>query len=166
MRWQAPFEELFWSKVSKSDGCWTWTASKSARGYGYSHKDGRTIKAHRASWELHFGPVPPGMFVCHQCDVPSCVRPDHLFIGTTQDNTADKVSKGRQARGGAISEAVKNRALGEKHPRASIAKEKVLEIRRLWGSGHRNQSEIARSTGTTPNVVYGIVRGVSWKHVS
>lgn len=89
-------EERFWHHVSKSDGCWEWTAHRLRRGYGQisiTHRD--KTSAHRFSWELHFGKIPEGLFVCHKCDNPPCVRPDHLFLGTHQDNVRDRDLKGR-----------------------------------------------------------------------
>lgn len=95
----------FWENVRKSDGCWEWTAyrttAKSQRhrgavGYGrFMVTWRRVILAHRYSWELHNGLVPDGMVVCHHCDNPACVRPDHLFVGTQKDNIQDMLKKGR-----------------------------------------------------------------------
>jgi excisionase family DNA binding protein len=90
-------EGRFWRYVEKSDGCWQWTGAANPKGYGNigRGKGLGTAKAHRVSWELHFGPIPPGLYVCHACDNPPCVRPDHLFLGTAQDNNNDKIAKGR-----------------------------------------------------------------------
>lgn len=87
--------ERFWSKVDKTDGCWVWIASKLPTGYGQFWSGERNMRAHRFSYILHYGNIPNGMLVCHKCDNPSCVRPDHLFLGTSLDNAIDKVSKGR-----------------------------------------------------------------------
>jgi hypothetical protein len=90
----------FWAKVKKSEGCWEWTAATNGRGYGQFYVgNGRRTSPHRYSWELYNRkPVPEGLYVCHHCDNPRCVKPHHLFLGTAQDNTDDMVAKGR-ARG-------------------------------------------------------------------
>lgn len=91
-------EERFWSKVDLKgpDDCWEWQASKLPDGYGSFGVRSRVVdKAHRVSWVLKNGPIPDGMSVCHRCDNPPCVNPDHLFLGTQQDNMKDMVSKGR-----------------------------------------------------------------------
>lgn len=92
-------EERFWSKVEKGDGCWEWAACKNSTGYGRFRVNGHTEFAHRVSWTLAHGPIPDGLFVCHHCDNPSCVRSDHLFIGSHKDNLRDAVKKGRTATG-------------------------------------------------------------------
>lgn len=99
--------ERFWSKVDRGggpDACWLWTAHKTRGGYGQLRVDGHQATAHRVSWELAHGPIPPGhgyhgTCVLHRCDNPPCCNPSHLFLGTNADNMADMKAKGRQARG-------------------------------------------------------------------
>lgn len=78
-----------------NSGCWLWTAYTLPKGYGRIKVDGKAVLAHRVSHELHVGPIPEGLHVLHRCDTPSCVNPDHLFLGTPQDNMTDKMQKGR-----------------------------------------------------------------------
>jgi hypothetical protein len=85
----------FWAKVDKTTDCWLWTGGKHRQGYGQISIARKMALAHRVSYELEVGPIPPGMSVLHKCDVPGCVRPDHLFTGTQKDNMADCARKGR-----------------------------------------------------------------------
>lgn len=92
---QKPFD--FYVQENES-GCWIWTGTKDRKGYGRTVQNGIKHLAHRFAWEREHGPVPPGLFVCHHCDTPSCVRPDHLFVGTQSMNMIDAVFKGRLVR--------------------------------------------------------------------
>ena len=86
---------LFWEKVKKTDTCWEWTAAKNEKGYGVFGIGKETDKAHRISYRLLVSEIPQGLFVCHKCDNPKCVNPDHLFLGTAQDNVKDMILKKR-----------------------------------------------------------------------
>ena len=91
--------ERFWPKVAKSADCWVWTSSRDRNGYGYFRISGlygrKAFGAHRIAYELTYGLIPPGMEVCHRCDTPACVRPEHLFLGTHATNLGDAAHKGR-----------------------------------------------------------------------
>lgn len=91
-------EQRFWDKVEKTESCWRWHGAKNDFGYGRINLGGRNEgvdRAHRVSYRLHFGEIPKGKVVCHSCDNPECTRPDHLFLGTKQDNSLDMIRKGR-----------------------------------------------------------------------
>lgn len=88
-------ERRLWRNVTKSDTCWIWTGATLLNGYGTLTRDGKRIYVHRLSYEINVGPIPAGQFVCHKCDVRTCVRPDHLFAGSVGDNNRDMWSKGR-----------------------------------------------------------------------
>ncbi len=94
-----PLYEVFFRHVKKEECCWTWTGSLGKWGYGHFRVDSKTMLAHRVSWMLHNGEIPNGLFVCHHCDNPKCVNPEHLFLGTHQDNIDDMMSKGRYVSG-------------------------------------------------------------------
>ena len=82
-----------------NSGCWLWAGLMGNDGYGRISVRSIARMAHRIAYIERFGPIPEGMLVCHKCDVPVCVNPDHLFVGTHQDNMADKSAKGRAAGG-------------------------------------------------------------------
>lgn len=139
------------------NGCWIWMLSIIKDGYGRMQIGPKKILAHRLSYEAFIGKIPEGMLVLHSCDVPSCINPDHLFIGTDQTNTDDKVSKGRHAHG--PQHAAWSR--GENQHAAKLSAEKVRLIR----ADDRPQSEIAKDFFVQQTVISAVKRGKTWKHV-
>lgn len=89
----------FTANVQKGgpEECWPWTGATNFKGYGDFSDRGQKRRAHRMTWELHYGPIPAGLFVLHRCDNRPCCNPNHLFLGTSSDNAWDRVKKGRQA---------------------------------------------------------------------
>jgi HNH endonuclease len=93
-----PAPERFFNKVEviPFHSCWEWIAAKNPAGYGVFRDEGKGYLAHRWSWLFHFKSLPTNKLVCHKCDNPGCVRPEHLFLGTSFDNVKDMIQKGRQ----------------------------------------------------------------------
>lgn len=121
------------------------------QGYGLiKRKDGTQLRAHRVAYELAYGEIPSGMFVCHRCDNPRCIRPSHLFLGSHAENMADMVIKGRSAR-----------MLGDSNGSAKLRTEAVVAIRASIGS----YSRIARQYGVSPSAVGLIKRRERWAHL-
>ena len=137
----------FWGQVDKTGPCYVWTGARIPQGYGYIGISGKSVRAHRVSWEIHNGEIPDGLWVLHRCDNPSCVRPDHLFLGTNSDNMNDCASKGRMR-------------LGEKHHKAKLSWEKVEMIR----SSTKTQKELAKEFGVCQATVWSVLAGESWKY--
>jgi len=157
-------EERFWEKVNVRgpDECWEWQASCRAKGYGQFYLRGKPEKAHRVAWELTHGPIPNNLCVLHQCDNPSCVNPDHLFLGTVLDNNRDMLEKDRHAKGAKIAKP------GEKNGNSKLTRRQVLEIRRRWREGERErgaQRRMAAEYGVTPTLIYMIIREKAWRHL-
>lgn len=140
-----PTVERFWSKVDKSVDCWLWTCHRTLDGYGTINIDGKMILAHRYSYELHNGPIPEDMCVCHKCDNPACVNPAHLFLGTHADNMQDKTAKGRND--------------------SKLTEAQVREIRRRYAQEGTTQEELAAEYGIDRANVGYIVRRDTWRHI-
>lgn len=157
--------ERFWSKVKRSKSCWLWKAGVTVGGYGkfYLRREDRkfTLLAHRVSLFLHSGESPQQL-VLHRCDRPSCVNPDHLFVGTDIDNINDKLSKGR-GRGWRL--APRPGLTGERHHRAKLSDEKVRQIRELFRSGE-SKTVLGQRFGVSDVNIHAIVVGKTWRHVT
>lgn len=162
--WRAHFgttEQRFWSKVSK-DGpvirpelgaCWVWTDHSDPKGYGRfgSGVGKQNVFAHRFSFALtHAVTLTPEQKICHRCDNPPCVRPDHLFEGTQADNLADMRAKGRHG--------------GTRRSDTKLTEADVREIRRLFTAG-AVRTEIARRFGINVGTMYKIAKRQMWRHV-
>lgn len=157
-----PVENRFWDKVKKTDTCWLWTRA-TRNGYGVIGRQisptsnvRRMYYAHRLAWELLRGPIPEGMFVCHHCDVRPCVNPDHLFLGTSQDNVRDMVRKGR-----AFQQNDTSPFHGEKSALSKLTNKQARWIRRVYTKNAKkspyNQRGLAQRFGVSICVIHNIV---------
>lgn len=148
-----PVAERFWRKVSKTDGCWLWTAGLDGHGYGQVFDGEKGARAHRVSWMLTIGEIPEGLSVLHKCDVRTCVNPEHLFLGTIADNVSDMVTKGRN---------VVHR--GEGHGMAVLTKDDVARLRARRKDGATCR-QLASEFGISNTQAKRIVRGEQWRDV-
>lgn len=160
--WQTATEEEkrlkikseFHRLVIKKDGCWGWKTVPLNSGYGVIRiGDAKVIIGHRASWMIHNGSIPHGLFVCHRCDNPICTNPEHLFLGTPKENTKDCIDKKRR-----------NAPFGLNHHNAKLSEEQVIEIKKLI-TLKISQSKIANRFKVSPSAIQNIADGKTWKHL-
>lgn len=146
----------FMAKVEKleGDGCWLWTGSLDTKGYSQLRVNNMRLRGHRVAYVQFVEPIPDGMLVCHHCDVPRCVRPDHLFLGTNSDNMQDMLAKGRANYAEQVGGANRNARLND---------EMVREIIALFPT--HNNKQIAALYGVSHGAVSLIRRGKSWTHI-
>lgn len=144
------------SGLVKTDGCWEWQRYRNAKGYGKIAVNGKAESTHRIAHILYKGPIPTGLSVCHTCDNPPCCNPEHLFLGTTGDNSADAKQKGRTA-------ALALR--GSKHGRTQLTEDQVREIRHLRATTSLTLVEISRRFGVSLRTVSAIATGETWRHL-
>lgn len=151
-------ESRFWAKVRKTHACWVWTAARfSGRNgkpkYGMFAVDKVPVKAHRFSYEMHFGPIPEGMHVLHKCDNYACVRPDHLWLGTPLLNNQDMVRKGRAV--------YAPRPAGEASVHHVLSERQVRAIRK----SSLSQRALASVYGVGKTTIHHVLKHDTWKRV-
>lgn len=144
--------ERYWAYTKKAEGCWEWSGYRDQNGYGRLHLGARPVLAHRVAWEIFRHPLTPDQHVCHRCDNPPCVRPEHLFLGDHADNMADKMKKKRHRYG--VSR-------GEAHGCSKLTAEQVREIRGSVGASER----VAERYGISGRQVRDIRTRRAWRHL-
>lgn len=153
-------EAHFWSRVQKTDSCWLWTGGIDADGYGMATSTtGVSKRAHRLAWKFTHGRLPENMMVCHACDNPTCVRPDHLFLGTALDNATDRDRKGRYRQPCTL-----NRKRGEANHLAKLTATIVSKIRQRYTEG-QSAPILAMAYNVSRQTIHRIVKRVNWKHI-
>jgi HNH endonuclease len=133
-------------------GCWLWARPLHPSGYGLVMYRGRQWSAHRLVYTLTRGDIPDGLCVCHTCDVRACVNPGHLWLGTSAENVADAIAKGRAP-------------CGERHGSAKLTEQHARDARTTYVRGVVTYAELARRYGVAPNVIYRAINQRTWKHV-
>lgn len=150
-------EKSFNSKIVKDqNGCWIWIGHRDKDGYGVMAWGGRgsqPIRAHRFSYERNKGKIPEGMYVCHSCDCPSCINPDHLWLGTAKENYNDSKNK-------------KRNTTGERQSKAKLTAKKSQDIRDRYKKGGVSLRQIAEIYGVKHSTIYNIIIEKTWKNTS
>ena len=143
-------DKLIDKLVQTESGCWEFVGGRTGQGYGaLSINHTQQYAAHRLAYELWKGPIPTGMVVCHSCDNKPCCNPDHLFIGTHQDNKDDEISKGRHVK-------------GSKQGNSKLKEDDVIEIKRLILTGKMTLKSIGLRYGVTGEAIGLIKNGTNW----
>src|SRR3990167_41875 len=145
--------------VKPETKCWVWNGAVAGNGYGQTYKKGKVIYAHRLSYELFFGEVEKGLFVCHRCDNPPCVNPEHLFLGTNADNVDDRNKKGRTAKG----EHCGLSKLTEKQ--VTKIRSLYIPIRGRYHNGKITKKTLASKFKVSEKNIEKILSNKTWKYV-
>lgn len=159
MSWSKDFEQTLSRRASISPSrCWEWTGSRRTDGYAQLEIGGHMYRVHRIMWEMRHGPIPEGMLVCHHCDNPPCINPDHLFLGTYADNLHDCIRKGRFYTG---------THHGMRNGRAKVTDDQVSRMRLEYvaGNGCHRTTQLAKQYGLSWGSVNRIVNRKGWAHI-
>lgn len=148
------FEMRFWAKVKKTESCWMWIGAQTKLGYGTVRHLGKQRRPHRISYEMHYGAIPLGLCVCHKCDVPLCVRPGHLWLGTIDENNKDKAKKNRAYR-----------PKGELCPAHKLTAKQVIQIRKEAEAPGFIQRVCAKKYKISPTQMFRIINRTRWAHL-
>lgn len=153
---RTPLADRFWPKVRKGPGCWVWIAARNPDGRGVIRdENSRMDLSARVAWRLANGPIPRGQQVCHRCDNTSCVRPNHLFLGTQLDNVRDASMKRRM---------VGNRTNGDQRSYSKLDGAGAAQLRRLRASG-LTYAELAAKFSISRALVWQVLSRRRWAHV-
>lgn len=147
----------FWSKVKIGgpDECWEWQGATNKQGYGIINLSAKTLVASRVAWFINNGVIPDGLFSCHTCDNPPCCNPNHLFLGTFQDNAIDMSNKGRSRKGR------KSPLRGELIKSAKFKEEDIIQVKSMLRDG-KSCVYIANIYKVTPEAISHIKLGKNW----
>ena len=146
----------------KQDECILWTGGRFYNGYGQFRLGKKKIKAHRFSFVIHKGPIPEGMLVCHRCDNPICVNPDHLWLGTSKQNSEDRDKKGRMGDCGACCKKTTGMFKGVKNPAAKITQADADSIRKKYTTGKYTYRKLAKIFYLSSASIANVIKERTW----
>lgn len=138
-------------KINHDSKCWEWIGHKDSDGYGSITFKYKTIKSHRESYKIFNGEIPKNLSVLHRCDNPSCINPDHLFLGNQSDNHKDMVSK-------------KRHGFGERNGMSKLTTAQARKVKNMLKFGFK-ATEISKKLNLTYSSVQKICKGIRWKHI-